>query len=362
MIAFPFFSFSQDNQKITLTLFHGEECPHCRVERAFLTDLQKQMPNLEVKEYEVWHNTNNQKLFSETAQKMGIKELAVPLTIVGDKYLVGFDTPENYGEKIKEMVGFKQSSNDNSKIISVPFFGKIDAKSFSLPVLAVVVGTLDGFNPCSMWSLLIMLTLVIATGSRKKVWLVGWTFIIISSLSYFLFMSAWLNVFMFLGYLTIIRIIVGVIALFSGIISIREYYTSKPDVCEVGSSEEQKNKIFKKIEKVMASPNALWLILGVASIAFSVNLIEMMCSLGLPVLFTKTLSMYNLAAWKYYAYILLYVFFYMILNILVVLVAGFTMKFMSVTNKYSRWFRLVAGILMVILGLIFLIRPEMLMF
>ncbi|TSD02307.1 MAG: hypothetical protein Athens071424_120, partial [Parcubacteria group bacterium Athens0714_24] len=163
-------------------------------------------------------------------------------------------------------------------------------------------------------------------------------------------------------YLTIIRIIVGVIALFSGIISIREYYTSKPDVCEVGSSEEQKNKIFKKIEKVMASPNALWLILGVASIAFSVNLIEMMCSLGLPVLFTKTLSMYNLAAWKYYAYILLYVFFYMILNILVVLVAGFTMKFMSVTNKYSRWFRLVAGILMVILGLIFLIRPEMLMF
>ncbi len=357
---FPYFvSYAQD-QKITLTLFHGEECSHCQAERAFLKDLKKEMPDLEVKEYEVWHNESNQKFFSETAQKLGIDAAAVPLTIVGDKYLIGFDKPENSGKKIKEMLGVGEKTDKEGVISTI--FGSINIKNFSLPVLAVVVGTLDGFNPCSMWSLLVMLTLVIATGSRKKVWLVGWTFIITSAVSYFLFMSAWLNVFIFLGFLTIIRIIVGLIAVVSGIISIREYYTFKPNVCEVGSSEKQKNKIVKKIEKVMASPNVLWMVLGVIGIAFSVNLIEMMCSLGLPVVFTKTLTLYNLSAWQYYAYIWLYVFFYMILNILVVLVAGLTMKFMHITDKYSRWFRLVAGILMLVLGLIFLIKPSLLMF
>jgi thiol-disulfide isomerase/thioredoxin len=366
MIVFPFFSFAQNTDKITLILFHGEECPHCQVERVFLKDLQKEFTNLEIKEYEVWHNDTNKKLFKETEKKLGIDKTnmagAVPLTVVGDKYLVGFDTPQNYGEKIKDLIKGEEINTGGNNEIKIPFFGRVDAKSFSLPVLAAVVGTLDGFNPCSMWSLIVMLTLVIATGSRRKVWLIGWTFIITSSVSYFLFMSAWLNVFIFMGYLMIIRIIVGVVALASGIISIREYYTFKPNVCEVGSTEEQKNKITKKIEKVVASPSILWLILGVVGIAFSVNLIEMMCSLGLPVVFTKTLSMFNLPQWEYYAYILLYVFFYMILNILVVLVAGFTMKFMQITDRYSRWFRLIAGILMLILGLIFFIKPELLMF
>jgi glutaredoxin len=344
-----FVGFVASAQAPGLILFHVEECPHCQAERAFLNDLKKEYPDLSVTEYEVGHNSNNQKLFTQTAQKLGIKELVVPVTIVGDKYLVGFDKPENSGEEIKQMLGLADKTN-------------IDIKKISLPLLAASVGFIDGFNPCSMWSLLVMLTLVMATGSRKKVWLVGWTFIIVSSISYFLFMSAWLNIFIFLGYLVIIRIIVGIIAIAAGIISIKEYYTFKPNVCEVGSSEEQKGKITKKIERVIASPNVLWLVLGVAGIAFSVNLIEMMCSLGLPVVFTKTLSLYNLPGWEYYAYILLYVFFYMILNIIVVLVAGFAMKFMAITDKYSRWFRLAAGILMLVLGLIFLIKPSLLMF
>jgi thiol-disulfide isomerase/thioredoxin len=331
-----------------MVLFYGKECPHCEAELKFLDSLKQEVPDLKITEYEVWHNTENQKLFMETVQKLGIKELAVPLTIIGDKYLIGFDKPENTGEEIKQLLGLTGKNNN--------------IKNISLPFLSASVGFLDGFNPCSMWSLLVMLTLVIATGSRKKVWLVGWTFIIVSAISYFVFMSAWLNLFMFLGYLVIIRVIVGIIAIVSGAISIREYYTFKPNVCEVGSSEEQKNKITKKIEKVVASANVWWLVAGVAGIAFSVNLIEMMCSLGLPVVFTKTLAMYNLPGWEYYAYILLYVFFYMILNIIVVLVAGFAMKFMHITDKYSRWFRLIAGILMLVLGLIFLIKPSLLMF
>lgn len=343
------FNFVSAQEKLpTITLFHGEECPHCKVERAFLNDLKKKMPDLEIVEYEVWHNEQNQKLFLETAEKLGIKQLAVPLTIIGDKYLLGFDKPENSGEQIKEMLNYTVSS----PVVSQPT---------SLILFALVTGILDGFNPCSMWALLVLLTLVIATGSRKKIWLVGGTFIIVSAISYFLFMSAWLNTFIFLGYLKLIRIIVGLVALAAGFISIKEFYTYKPNVCEV-SAPEQKQKISKRIESVLNLKTGLLLVLGVAGIAFSVNLIELLCSIGLPVIFTKTLTLYNLVKWKYYAYIGLYDFFYMLDDIVVLLIAGFSMRFLQLNAKYSRWSRLIAGVLMLALGAIFLIKPELLMF
>ena len=72
--------------------------------------------------------------------------------------------------------------------------------------------------------------------------------------------------------------------------------------------------------------------------------------------------MYDLASWKYYGYIGLYDFFYMLDDIIVLVIAGFSMKFFHFNSGYSRWSRLVAGILMLILGAIFLIKPELLMF
>lgn len=328
-------------------LYYGEGCSHCEAERVFLRELKQKMPDLEIIEYEVWRSEENQKLFLETTQKFNIKTLAVPLTIVGGQYLVGFDNPENYGEKIKQMI--KNSSIPKEEI------------SHSLPFLTVVLGILDGFNPCSMWSLLILLTLVIATGSRKKVWLVGSIFIITSYISYFLFMSAWLNTFIFLDYIKTTRIIVGLVAIVAGCLFVKEFYTFKPNVCEVSSPQRQK-KFFEKIKKALESPTVPMLVLGVVAIAFSVNLIELLCSLGLPVVFTKTLTMYHLATWKYYTYIGLYDFFYMLDDIIVLLIAGFSMRFLQLNGKYSRWSRLVAGILMLILGAIFLLKPELLMF
>jgi len=347
-LLFPSLIFASSDKLPTVTLFYGEECPHCHAERAFLNELKKEMPDLEIKEYEVWHNEQNQKLFLETAQKLGIKQLAVPLTIIGDKYLLGFDTSENMGEQIRQLI-------KNSPV------AQIDVKSLSLPVLAAVVGALDGFNPCSMWSLLVMLTLIIATGSRKKVWLAGSVFIITSYISYFLFMSAWLNTFIFLDYIKAVRSIVGLVAIVAGCLSLKEFYTFKPNICEISSPGRQK-KFFEKIKKALESPTIPMLVLGVAAIAFSVNLLELLCSLGLPVVFTKTLTMYHLATWKYYTYIGLYDFFYMLDDIVVLLIAGFSMRFLQLNGKYSRWSRLVAGLLMLILGAIFLLKPELLMF
>ncbi|NOY35335.1 MAG: hypothetical protein GXP44_00135 [bacterium] len=350
----------------TVTLFHGEECPHCLAEREFLKDLKKEIPGLEVVEYEVWHDEKNRKLFLDTAKKLNIKGLAVPLTIVGDQYLIGFDKPENSGEKIRRMIENLETgtaslgASGEGESVNLPFLGEVKIESLSLPLLSVVLGTLDGFNPCSMWALLVLLTLVIATGSRKKVWLVGGVFILTSAVSYFLFMAAWLNAFIFLGYLSFVQFAIGAAAVVAGVISIREFYKFKPNVCEVSTPEQQK-KLSERIKKVLRSASLPMMLLGVVAIAFSVNLVELLCSLGIPVIFTKTLTMYNLAAWKYYGYIGLYDFFYMLDDIIVLAIAGFSMKFFLFNSAYSRWSRLVAGVLMLTLGIIFLFKPELLM-
>ena len=235
-VLLPFFALAEEQPAsplayqdgLKITLFYGEECPHCHDEIDFLKDLKKEFPNLEIEEYEIWHNTANAELFKEVAEGLDLDMLMVPLTIIGDEYLLGFDNPENSGEKIRAMIGGQK--NDKEERFSIPFFGEINIKDFSLPVITVILGGLDGFNPCSMWSLFVLLTLVIATGSRKKIWLMGGVFILTSAISYFLFMSAWLNAFVFLEYLVAVRIIIGFVAIGAGVMSIRGFYKFKQNV------------------------------------------------------------------------------------------------------------------------------------
>ncbi len=365
----PFFVFGvkqasadNDGSPVVLQLFYSKACPHCEKEILFLNDLKKEISCLEIVKYEVQESEANRNLFAQSAQRFGIKNLAVPLTIVGDKYLLGFDSAENMGQQIREMVETEISECSAIRIepsVSRPIFGKINLEKASLPFLTFALGIMDGFNPCSMWALLTLMALVLATGSRKKIWLVGGVFIIISSISYFLFMTAWLNAFVFAGYIKIVRIAIGGLAIIAGLISIREFNTFKPGVCEISSSEKQL-KIIDKMNNVLGSATFPLVILGVATIAFSVNMVELLCSLGLPVVYTGILAARHLATWQYYAYILLYVFFYMLDDIVVVLAAGISMKFLDLNGKYSRYSRLLVGLLMLILGILFILKPSLL--
>ena len=364
----PLFSFAQPTplqptEKPTLVLFHGEECPHCQAERKFLKSLKEEYPDLEIIEYEVWHNEENQKLFLETARRLGIKRLAVPLTIVGGQFLIGFDKPENSGKAIREMVEAEYYGKkiEAKKTIKLPLFGKVDLQETSLLFLSAVIGLLDGFNPCSMWALLVLLTLLISSGSRKKVWLVGGVFILTSAFSYFLFMTAWLNAFIFISYLSIVRLAVGIFAVGAGAAAIKGFFSRQPDVCEI-SDDKYQAKISERIKKAVYAHSLAAIILGVVFVAFSVNLVELMCSLGFPVIFTNALAMHHLPFWQYYFYILIYVFFYMLDDIVVLVAAGLSMRFLHLNSKYSHYSRLLAGILMLALGIIFIFKPELLMF
>ena len=344
-------------------LYHGAECPHCQAEIRFLDNLQKELPGLEVKKFEVWHNADNAILMQEAANKLGANVQGVPFTVIGDKYIVGFDNDNGIGKQIRGMIlssgSSQQPENQNQK--TLPILGRVDLKEASLPLLTAAIGILDGFNPCSMWALLTMITIILATGDRKKLWVVGWTFIIVSAASYFLFMVAWLNALQLLSVIKIVRYVVGLVAIGSGIGSLVEFFTRKPNVCEVGSIDKQQ-KIVDRFKKIIQSPSIAVIILGVAGVAFSVNLVELMCSLGFPVVYTQALVLHNISALGKYIYIVFYVFFYMLENIIILLIAGFSMKFFIIDSKFTKYSRLVGGLAMLILGILFIFKPDLLRF
>jgi len=360
LLIIPSLGFAADKYP-TVYLYHGEECPHCQEEIKFLDNLQKELPELVVVKKEVWHNTENAQELQQRADELGVNVSGVPFTIIGDEYISGFDNAEGVGEKIKNLILNGVPSEEDKNKLSVPLLGVLDLREESLPILTAVIGTLDGFNPCSMWALLTMITLLLSVGSKRKLWIAGWTFIGVSAFSYFLFMTAWLNAFMFLGVFSVVRVAVGLVALGSGILSLTEFYTKKPDVCEASDFSTQQ-KIVNKFKQVIQTNSWPLLMIGVAGVAFSVNLVELMCSIGFPVIYTQALALHNVSAFGKYIYLAFYVFFYMLQNIIVLLVAGFSMKFFIVDSKYTKYSRLIAGVSMIILGLIFIFKPDLLRF
>jgi len=230
-----------------------------------------------------------------------------------------------------------------------------------LPVLTLVLGTLDGFNPCSFWALMMLITVLIATGEKKKIWLVGGSFVVFSMLVYFFFLAAWFNFFTILGFLAITKILVGLLAVVAGIYFLRDYWLRSKFVCKIIPPKRQK-KIISRIEKISKSESLLAILIGVGVLAFTVNLVELFCTIGLPAIYTRILTLASLATWKYYLYLIAYVFLYELDEIVIVAVAALTLTQLNLTHKYTKYVQLVGGILLIILGAILAIKPELLFF
>jgi hypothetical protein len=226
--------------------------------------------------------------------------------------------------------------------LTLPILGTIQTANLSLPVLSVVLGFVDGFNPCAMWTLLFLISLLLGMKDRKRMWILGTTFIITSAFVYFLFLTAWLNFFLILGFVFWVRIVIGLVALGVGIYNLRDYHLNKE-----GITHERKF--------ILAFG-------GIILLAFAVNLVELVCSAGLPAIYTQILSISNLSPGQHYSYILIYIFFFMIDDLVVFAIAMITLHAVGVQSKYARLSRLIGGILMLIIGALLLFKPEILMF
>lgn len=376
-------SVKADN-KVNLYLFYGDGCPHCAQEEEFLKEYLKEEKNASLVKYEIWHSEDNREKLIKVQNKLNNHENGVPYLVIGNKVIVGYSKGstdkrikkyvDNYkkDKKYEDVVGKILNNKKVNEIkptteeveeVNVPIFGNVKVKELSLPVLAVVLGLADGFNPCAMWILLFLITMLLNTKNRKRMWVLGLTFILTSGLVYLLFMISWLSLASFISKIYLVRILIALVAFIVGFINLNNYYKSrkKDSGCEVVKNKDRK-KIMTKITKIINEKSFILAILGIILLAASVNIIEMMCSIGLPIIFTQVLAMNNLSVGSYAFYMFLYILFFLIDDIVVFVIAMTTLKVTGISTKYSKYSHLVAGIITILIGLLLLLKPSILMF
>lgn len=251
----------------------------------------------------------------------------------------------------------------DSYSVDTGLFGVVSLKDVSLPIFTIILGAVDGFNPCAMWILIFLITMMFSMHDRKRMWILGLTFIFTSGFVYLCFMVSWLGLASFLNSVTLIRFLIASFAVLFGMVNIYRYIKSlNSDVgCDV-TDKKKRLKIMERIKKIVNEKSFLLSILGIVLLAFSVNLIELLCSLGIPVMFTNVLAMNELSTLEYTIYIGLYLLFFLIDDILIFVIAMKTLKIKGISNKYTKYSHLIGGIIMVLLGILMVIKPEWLMF
>jgi len=358
--------------------FWGDGCPHCEKEKPFLSYLEDRYPDLKVHSYEVWYNSTNAEFFMNLSKACGVDVGGVPTLFIGDEVVTGFSSAETTGKVIegyvKECVengcidpadkleeeSCTVPTRDEECMLEVPLFGQINTCEISIPVLAVILGIADGFNACAMFVLLILLSILLRTNSRKRMALVAGIFILTSGLIYFLFMTVWLNAFIMLGKISIIYIVVGVIALAVGTINIKDFFFFGKGV-SLKIPEKAKPKIFKRIRDIVNAASLPAMIATVLLLAISVNFVEFLCTFGFPMVFTKVLAGSSIPVFMKYLWLAVYQLFYMLDDTIVVVIVIATLSSKRVTQDYGKALKLISGILMLILGLVLLLRPQLLM-
>jgi glutaredoxin len=356
-------------QKVDVYFYRADGCPHCAAEEVFLDNLlksDKYKTSVDVHEYEVLHSSKNLDLMKEALAKFDQQVSGVPVTIIGDQVITGFGSEATSGKEIQaaidDLLAPSQASNDNNGLIMLPIVGALDPAQVSLPIITTVIGLLDGFNPCAMWTLIFLISMLLNMKNRKRMWILGTAFIVASSGMYFVFMAAWLNFILFIGFVTWIRLLIGAFALGGGGWNLKKYFVRKNDSgCEV-TDADQKRKLVVRIKEVVHKQNFWLALVGIVVLAASVNLVELICSAGLPAVYTQILALNNLSTWQYYGYLLLYIFFYMLDDLVIFIIAMITLRTTAISTRYSKWSSLIGGILMLIIGLLLIFKPGWLMF
>ena len=385
LLLFIPFVVSADEKTLRVYLFHQESCPHCKKEIQYLEELKNEYSNLDVVTYEVSQNVMNYNFMNRVIDKTGIVTNGqVPFTIIGTDYYIGFEdhVKKSIKDSIDKFLNDKNSIDIIAKVKNgedvsnikynvdpkstkvIPILGEIDAKKVSLPLVALVIGAVDGFNPCAMWVLLFLIGMLFHMKDKKKMWILGITFLLTSAVMYLLIMAAWLKVA--LSFMTVVwlRIFIAIVALVAGLVNLNSYIKEKKrkdDGCEI-VDEKKRKKMFTKIKKITSEKKFILAIFGIIALAISVNLVELACSAGLPLIFTQILALNDLSTFEYVIYMLIYILFFLIDDIVVFVIAMLTLNIKGISSKYGKYSHLIGGIIMILIGILMIFKPEWLMF
>jgi cytochrome c biogenesis protein CcdA/glutaredoxin len=357
----------------TLEVFVREGCPHCEDAKRFLDKLRRERPDLAITVRDIGRDPEARaRLFDLVAKTPGAVP-AVPAFRANGELLIGFADEETSGTRLRETlarlppvrappagddgkcpIGEEPSCTvptaaPDASSIELPWIGRISLDDVGLPAFTIAIGLLDGLNPCSLWVLVLMVSMLATVGDRRRMIAIAGTFVAIQGIAYFAFMAAWLNLFLLIGISRPSEIVLGAIALVAGLIHVKDFFAFGRGI-SLSIPDKAKPGLFKRMRALINERSLAVAIGGTVILGVLVQLIELLCTSGLPALYTRILTLRQLDPWSYYGYLLLYITMYMLDDVILLAIGVVTLSQKRMQEKEGRVLKLVSGAVMVLLG------------
>ena len=349
-------------EDLEINFFYGEICLFCADEQRFLDEIAEKYPEIKINRY-LNTDPDARKLLVDLCKKCNAERYLglVPMTFVGDEFFLGFDDAE--GRKIEESIqrqlkGIGPAQDKDEKKINLPIIGEVDLTKYSLLAQAVVLGFFDGLNVCSLGALILILGLVLILRSRSKILIFGGIFILTTAIMYGLLIVLWYQIFYFLApYLKVMNILVGLLGIVGGIYFLRQFIKFKKygPTCDIKPGKGIMSKFSLRIQKSFEETGGIWgIIVSIFMFAMVITIVEFPCSAVVPVFFASTLVEAQLSTLTYLLYIAIFIFFYLLNEIIIFSIAVFTMSVRIASSKVMTWISLAGAIILFALGFYYL--------
>lgn len=385
----PWYELKDGAEQVHLYFFWSKTCPHCQHALPFVEALPQQMPWLTLHSLELTEHPENVEQYARMAAMVGEQAQYVPAFFVCGSMSAGYDDHDTSGtalvqslerchalalEELAATVAANGGAQAEAPVeqvaqptlepsaaaaLSLPLIGALDAQTLSLPVFTAVVAGLDAFNPCAFFVLMFLLSLMVHAGSRKRMAMIGGVFVLTSGLLYFVFMAAWLNIFLVVGELALITTVAGLVAVVIALINIKDFFWFKQGV-SLSIPERAKPSLYGRSRSLLKASSLPAMLAGTAVLALAANSYELLCTSGFPMVYTRTLTLQDLPPATFYAWLALYNVIYVIP--LLVIVIFFTARFgaRKLSEDEGRVLKLLSGLMMLMLGLVLVFAPALL--
>ncbi len=351
---------SRSKGSLEIVYFWGIGCPFCERLKPQLEQLAAEYPQVQLRDFEVYYDRANQQRFLDTTSKYGIDSHSVPLTFIGERHWIGYREhfPNEMRAEIEKLLGLQSdtlTTIPTRDTISIPLLGDINIGTMPLLLTTVLIAFVDGFNPCSLWLLTILLGILLHTRSRRKIVIVGLAFLLTTAAGYGAFMLGLLNVFLYVGYVDWIKIVVGLLALTFAVVNIKDYFWFQQGV-SFTISDKQKPGIFKRMRNIINQDMSTAGMVGATIImALGVTLVELPCTAGFPVIWSNIAAQQGVTGIEFALLFVIYLTIYLGVEIVILATAVITLKKSVFEEKHGRILKLISGVIMLALayGIVF---------
>lgn len=346
-------------EEIEIHYFWMEGCSACINQERFNERLLEEYPEVKINRYRMYPPEEGAwEKWEELSEKYDIESLVTPTTIIDGNVFenyyppIGYEIEKIVAEKLnREMVNITEGED----MFTIPLIGiSFDPTGLSLPLLSVALGTFDGFNVCSIGALLLVLSIVIKFDSRKKILIYGGLFLLTTAFVYGLLAFFWRGMMkLFEAHIGSLSVLIGVAAIGGGIYFFKDFirfYKYGP-TCET-SSTEFVNNIQNKVKNILLDKKkGIIATIGVIILfATAITIIELPCSIGLPLVFTGILTDAGVSTAVFASYVALYMLMYLLIELIIFIGAVYTKSLWYGPDKAVTWMTLAASLVLLGLG------------